>query len=468
MNKLLPFILLPMMAGAVQGQETTLSLNHPPNKTTEDTPGEVLGLNEAIEAALEHNHQLQIREIESEKAENLATRGNAGLLPSVSLTSGFNWSYYDQELVPGDFFENLRSPEPNGQQERGFTYDGVSAMDFNAGIELQYILFDGFRGRHRYQLLQTGSDIADLSYLNELQETMVEVTRKYSEASSLQESIRLQEIALEQSLDRYEIISARQEYGEANEQQVLQAEADLKSDSVAYRDLTHQFKNAYRDLHQSIGWDEVDMIPLQSSPEPSSVPDYETLKASLQERNTAINIREKRIKRAESELEIAKSSSRPTLKSSAQYGYSYHSATEGQFETQEQLGFTGGLTLSIPLYTGGQNRTTRENARASVRQEQLYYEESRKEIETIFDNSWEYYRHLKDQLSIEKANKEVYERNFIRAEDFFERGLISGLEFREAQLSLLSARQRITETEMQLKVAETNLLYLSGQLMGVQ
>jgi len=155
----------------------------------------------------------------------------------------------------------------------------------------------------------------------------------------------------------------------------------------------------------------------------------------------------------------------PSLTASAGYGYSYMNATEGQFETQEQIGFNGGLSLKIPIFSGGRNRIESQNAKDRSRQEELRKEESAMQLQTRFENSWQQYLHLQDQLETERSNRAVYERNYERAEEMFSRGEITGLELRTAQLSLENARLRVSETGFQLKHTETLLLYLSGGLL---
>lgn len=441
---------------------------------------QIFTLQEAIEAAFEHNHQVRIQKIEKTKAENRVTRGNAGQLPTLSISGDLKWSYSDLELTPGSFFENLITPQQptNGDDPSGVgiessspssmssvSYDGVTTTALQAGVGAQYVIFDGFRGRSRYRLLGTGSEIAGLQHKNELEKTILDITRQYIEVATLQEAAALQEMTLEQSQARYEIVKARREYGQVSEQQVLQSLADLKSDSVRYRDLLQRHENAWRNLHLTIGWDQRTVMALETDGASGFQPDHEQLLQALKEYNTSLAIREQRIRYADYEYQLAQSRSIPTVTASAQYGYNYQHASEGQFETQEQLGFTGGLTVSVPIFTGGRNRTERENARESIRQEQLRYDESEQKLRTAFDNTWGQYQHLKSQLATERSNRDVFERNFERAQYSFDRGLITGLELRSAQLTLQSARLRISELVLQVRLLETTLLYLSGELL---
>lgn len=427
---------------------------------------DTLNLGQAIEAALENNHQVKISRIEQDKKENKASRGNAGLLPSISINSDLTGSYSDLELTPGSFFQNLMSQEDGQSQSPGtISYDGVTTTGFNAGIGAQFVIFDGMKGRLRYQILQTGSEMANLQHQTEMENSILSITRSYIHTVSLQKAITLKELALEQSHDRYRIIEMRREYGQANEQQLLQALVDLKSDSTEYRDLIVKYENAYRELHTVIGWNNRELFPLDEEFHRTEVPVYDEMLYLLFENNTALHLREQRIEQAQLDQKLARSNFMPTLTATAQYGYTYQSASDGQFETQEQLGVMGGISLKIPLFTGGRNRTASQNAKASLRQEQIRYEESEQQLRTQFDNTWQELLHLENRLRTEKENLDVYERNYDRAKDSFERGIITGVELRSAQLSLHNARMRLSETELERVMTVTTIQYLTGLLI---
>lgn len=424
-------------------------------------------LDEAIKAALEHNHSVQFSDIETDIAENSVSRGNAGQLPNLAITGGLNASYTDLDITPGSFFRNLLDPQNSGQQggSQSISYDGVTTTQFSSQIGTQMVIYDGMKGRLRYKMLETGSDLADLQYRSELENTILSITGQFIRVASLQRAIEVKEVSLEQSNDRYLTIETRREYGQVNEQQLLQALADLKSDSTEFRNLKLQYENAYRDLNTEIGWDRRDMDPVTDEFNATELPDYEDFLSLMMENNSVMNIREKRLEQAELNERITKAGFLPSLTASAGYGYSYMNATEGQFETQEQLGFSGGLSLKIPIFSGGRNRIESQNAKERIRQEELRSEESAMQLQTRFENSWQQYLHLQDQLEMERSNLSVYERNYERAKVTFDRGEITGVELRAAQLSLENARLRVSETGFQLKQTETLLLYLSGGLL---
>ncbi|PKD44476.1 TolC family protein [Rhodohalobacter barkolensis] len=425
-------------------------------------------LDEAIKAALEHNHSVKVSDIDANIAENSVSRGNAGQLPNLAITGGLSAAYSDLDITPGSFFRNLLDPQNSTQQEgsRSISYYGVTTTQLNSQIGSQMVIYDGMKGRLRYKMLEMGSDLADLQYRTQLENTILNITGQFMQVATLQRALEVKEVSLEQSNDRYRTIETRREYGQVNEQQLLQALADLKSDSTEFRNLKLQYENAYRDLHTEIGWSRRHIIPVADEFEEPELPGYEDFQSLLMENNSVLNIREKRLEQAELNERVTKAGFLPTLTASAGYGYSYMSATEGQFEVQEQLGFSGGVTLRIPIFSGGRNRIQSQNAKNEIRKEELLSEESAVQLQTRFENSWQQYLHLQEQLVTERSNLSIYERNYERAKSTFDRGEITGVELRAAQLSLENARLRVAETGFQLKQTEILLLYLSGGLLG--
>jgi outer membrane protein TolC len=423
-----------------------------------------LSLSEALDAALLSNLNIQISEIEVEKATNSATRGNSGQLPTLGIISSMHWAYNDVELTPGSFFQNLMNPGGGSQSPSTISYDGVYSTQIQAGIGTEFVLFDGMKGYYRYKMLKSGQDMAGLNYRAKIEQTILNVTQRYVQVASLQKAIELKKEALQQSLDRFKIVENRKEFGQVNEQQYLQALADLKTDSTDYRKLQLNFSTAYRNLHLEIGWVKSDQIPLEEEISLNFKLDYQELSESLKKNNTLLAVREQKIKQVELEQKLVKGNLYPTLKANAQYGYAYQTATDGQFETQEQLGVTGGLTLSIPIFSGGRTKSASQNATASIKQDRLHSDQTKLQLQAKFENTWEQYQFHKQQLAVEESNLTIYERNYERAKDSFERGLITGVELRNAQLSLHHARLKISETDYEIKLTQTTLLYLSGSL----
>jgi outer membrane protein TolC len=66
---------------------------------------------------------------------------------------------------------------------------------------------------------------------------------------------------------------------------------------------------------------------------------------------------------------------------------------------------------------------------------------------------------------METHNVLAARENLIIATERFRLGDLSGLEFREAQRNFVSAESRLLNARLQVKLSETNLLQLAGELV---
>ena len=97
-----------------------------------------LNLQECIEIGIENNFDLQIARNEELISDNNVTLGNAGFLPSASLSSGYNIRNSNSNQLPmegGDAIENRNS--------------NTNTLD--AGVNLNWTLFEGFRVQANYK-----------------------------------------------------------------------------------------------------------------------------------------------------------------------------------------------------------------------------------------------------------------------------------------------------------------------------
>ena len=134
-------LLLAVPAFAVESNDTISILSTLHSETLQASK-EVCSqtLKECLEKGLEKNYSLRIIRNEEQMAANNATMENAGLLPSVSLSAGYSGSAYGN---------NTTSREGDVTKNRGI-YDG----GLNAGVDVSWTLFDGFKTVANYDRLR--------------------------------------------------------------------------------------------------------------------------------------------------------------------------------------------------------------------------------------------------------------------------------------------------------------------------
>ena len=121
---------------------------------------------------------------------------------------------------------------------------------------------------------------------------------------------------------------------------------------------------------------------------------------------------------------------------------------------QSNVGFASGVTVSIPIFTGGRTKIAMENAAVKMEQSAVQKQQNERLVEKEVHDFWSQYEFYKNVLTIEQKNIETAELQVSRATDQLKLGQITSVEFRQAQLNLLASKNRINADKFNLKKAE--------------
>lgn len=179
---------------------------------------EVLTLQKCLEQGLERNYDIRIVRNEERITDNDATAANAGMLPTVELSTGYTGA-----------LDNYRRTQPetgDATTDRGI-YDGT----FDAGIAVNMTLFEGFRIRTDYKRLKEMQTMGALRTRITIEDFIANLTAEYY--NFVQQTLRLQNFryAVSLSRERLRITEARYRIGDFSRLDLLQARVDFNADS---------------------------------------------------------------------------------------------------------------------------------------------------------------------------------------------------------------------------------------------
>ena len=98
-------------------------------------------LKQCITTGLEQNYQIRISKNEQKIADNNLTIGNAGFLPTISLNSTYSQRLNSVEQIPADGSAIVKN-------------NNVNNSAFDAGVNLNWTVFEGFRVQTNYSKLK--------------------------------------------------------------------------------------------------------------------------------------------------------------------------------------------------------------------------------------------------------------------------------------------------------------------------
>lgn len=412
---------------------------------------EILTPEEAVKIAIENNYDIIISKNYLEIDQINVNRANAGMLPQVN----------------GNF--NLNNNITNSKQERtdGTVQELSNAKNnaINAGINLNWKIFDGFSMFARYDQLkeiqkqgETELQINILSLAGEVLATYFDLAQQMQIAEAYQQAIDLSQFRLEMAQNRFEI-------GKAAKLEVLNAQVDFNADQanlirqkqsienlktylnlLMSRDLQHEFE-IVKDLEPNEALELANLIALAEVQNP-------------QIQNTLIN---QTI--AELELKRLKGEKLPQINLTSGYNFARNENSLGFSRLNTSYGFNYGLSVSINVFNGFLQKRRENIAQIQIENSQLQTEQLKKNIQSQLITYFNTYQTQLDLAKVEEKNEEIAKENLDITLEKLRIGSTTTLEVRTAQQNYIEAMTRTQNAKFQAKIAEIRLRELAGIIL---
>ena len=439
------FIVLTLFAGNLFAQQ-------PAQQSAENAP---LSLEDCLNIGLERNFDLRIVRNEEIIARNNATRGNAGQLPSIALNGGYSGNYFgNHNTLPNDSTSGTAA-----------SYNGT----LNAAITAEWTLFNGFSIQSNYARLQELKAMGELNTRMALEDFVANLSAEYYNYIKEQLSLANLKASLEFSQDRLYIVEASYGIGAASGLDYQQAQVDYNADHSAYITQLEVVAASRFKLNQLMALDSIE-APLALADTTIAI-DTCILRDSIwmaaQENNAQLLVAYKNHRLSQLDLKQAQSRNYPYLKLNGGYQWRDNSYENSTYLRQTQMGPQFGITAGITLFDGMNRRREQQNARIQMENKQLQIEQFQLALKTDMANLWTAYTNNIKLYNIERDNQVVAQINFDIAMERYRLRELSGIELREAQLSLLESEKRLLQAEYNIKLCEISLLHLSGQILDM-
>ena len=124
--------------------------------------------------------------------------------------------------------------------------------------------------------------------------------------------------------------------------------------------------------------------------------------------------------------------------------------------------------MSWNLFDGGGTITRVKNAKIDLQNREYEKQSLLISVERDFYNAWDDYQNRLAVYQVQENNIITAKNNFDRTQEKYKLGQVTSIEFRQAQLNLLSAELSRNQAKYQAKLAELTVLQLSGELLNVK
>lgn len=414
---------------------------------------EVYSLKKCIETGLEKNYSIRIIKNEQQKSKNNATPGNAGYLPTLDLNGGYSGN-----------INNTRSTLTDGTVEKT---NGISTETANAGLNLNWTVFDGFGIQATYSKLKELQQMGELNTRMTIEDFVANLTSEYY--NLIRQKIRMRNLrsSVDLSKERLRIVEERYSIGSMSRLDLQQAQVDFNADSSKLLTQFEAVNSSRIRLNELMALDEVgnELFIKDSVIYPNPLLDETVLWKQTMEANTSLLAAQKNRTLSELDYKKAKSRNYPYVKLNAGYGYTANWYEVGTTDLQQRLGVNYGLTIGFNIFDGMNKRREQRNAKLDIQNQELRMQELELSLRADMSNLWMAYKNNLELWKLEKENQVVAQENYSIAIDRYKLGDLSGIELREAQNSLLEAEERQSIAEYATKLCEISLLQLSGQIL---
>ena len=416
---------------------------------------ELVKPSKAIALALEHNYGIQIANNNVEVAENNQSVLNSGYLPTLTGNAG---ATYNQDNLSADF--------SNGQST---TLNGAESSRYNAGISLNYTLFDGLGRYYDYKILKEEYNLTELQARETIENTVTQLLAVYYDVARRTENLKSLQETLNISKDRLTRSEYQFEYGQNTKLDVLNAEVDINNDNINIINANQDLINAKRDLNVVTGNTIVQEFEVDTTITFVLQLDKQDLLDKLYVNNVSIIQNEKNITINEFIIKANKSGYLPAIGLSGTYGWNENNNNAASFvAVSTNTGLSAGVNLSWNIFDGGGTITRVKNARIDLENQNLQKEQIKLDIERNFNNAWDDYQNKLEIFRVQENNIRTSKNNFERTAEKFKLGQVTSIVFRQAQFNLLRSELNRNEAKYDAKLAEVLVLRLSGELLNVQ
>lgn len=414
----------------------------------------VLSLEEAIALALKKNYAIRISEKRLDIALNDNTLGNAGFLPIVS---GFAQKNFTSSHLRQEFFNALQAP---------IDLAGVNNNNSNTGATLNWTIFDGlgmFIARDRLEELQrSGQSNVKITIEN----TIADVSSSYYEIIRQYQRVRALRNALDISNDRLELSRAFYEVGSGSKVDYINAQVDYNGDTAAYIAQVQNLNVAKIDLNALLS---------RTAQEDFTITDTTIIRRDLsvddlrqrmlaQNPNLVYAAQQRRLAELATKALTAQQYPQVDLLGGFAYNTSNNQAGFGLKKGRNDV-WSYGARVSVNIFDGLNQRRRIQDARINTLITEDQESDVRNQLMAGFDRTFINYRNSLQLVSLEEANTKLARQNVEIAFERYRVGNATSYEFREVQRNTVAAETRLIEAEYNAKVAEIELLRLSGSLL---
>ncbi len=437
----------------------------------------VLDENLALELALKNNYLLhQNREKIIEASDGKAVAFSS-FLPQISASGVYTHLGVLNEfqlVTPIYRRMPLRVYDPQSGQLIGFTDSvpmpvGTDTLKIPLGSQDNYILrtsiqqsvFTWGKLINAYRIAGLTLEAQKAAYEVSRQQTIVQVIEAFYQALLAEKSKELIQESYQQLERHVQTVERLYESGLAGRLDLMRAKLSLTNMANQVAQVENSVNLAYGVLANIIGVPETTVLVLKSdfTTEPLNIDFHSALDSALKNRPELNQLRQT-LKITQIGVQIARTANLPTV--FVQFNYDYKKPVG--FDDRWGKDWNASIGVSAPIFTGLANYHKLKQAQSRYRQTlwavKMVEEGIKLEVQATLANLYQ----EQQNILYQKENVKVAEEAFQLAEQRYNNGLLSNLEFLDIQLQLTQSRVAYLRALANYSIARARMLKAMGKI----
>jgi outer membrane protein TolC len=404
---------------------------------------ELLTPGDAVQISLQNNFDILIAANNAKQDSIMNSPGQAGMLPSVYLTGGIskNQNNLTQRFTNGN---EIISPNAGG-------------TNVNAGVALSWTLFDGMKMFVTKEKLEQIQAQGDFLFRWQVLNTSADVLIAYYDVVRMNLQLKATDEIIRYNEERVKITESRFKAGMGPKTDLLQAKIDLNTQKQVRLDQVLALGNAKRSLNALLSRDALIEFQVADSIPLPVLANRAELEQKMYNMNPGLLALKTQVNVASLTYRETRTQYFPTVIGSAGYNYVRNQNTAGFTLYNQAYGWNAGLSLSMPLYTGGSLRRQSQINHIEMQNADFMYQDARMTAKVALLQAINLYDTRMSSLTLERESEALAKENMNLSLERLRLGQGTALEVAQAQASLADVLYRLAGIQYEAKNAEINV-----------
>ena len=418
---------------------------------------EVIDEKVVIQQTLSNNFEILLSENSTAIDRNNISLGNAGMLPTLD--------------VVGDYSKNnnVRFEGFSSQRDSTIVVDNVRSSSYGVEARLNWVLFDGTKMFVTYEKLSRISEKSQWETKTLVENKLAEALTAYYRLVNEKSKVQVLKDAVALSSERLKIAKEKYEVGTFSRTDYLSAQIDLNTDRSNLILQQSVFEEAKVRMNQIMANPaQTELSIADSTFRINKKFTIEKLRDKLNADNYALIASRIGLAIAEREKREIQTELLPQISFQAAAGLGGSQNPVGFFQTTDTRSYNYGFTASWRIFDGFNKNRRIQNAIINEENQQVSLNSLKNELLGQLETNFVYYQNRVQLIGLELENVKIAKENAALSFERFESGQANSLELREAQLNAVTAAGRLLNALFQAKIAEIEILRITGTTILIE